>query len=115
MNGKAANTYAISLSNNSLNAIPRLRKTEIVAAMAPNLTALSRRFTYFSKRNLIERTGIIKETIAMQLEYSDIRRIVRSKRVKLSGGEVAIRSRNEKSIPEKAVIIEDSIRWPDGF
>ena len=83
--------------------------------MAPNITALPMRFTYFSKRNLIERTGIIKEHIAMQLEYNAIRRTIRSKREKLSGVEVAIRSRNEKSMPEKAVIIEDSIRWPDGF
>lgn len=115
MNGKAANAYAISLFNNPFKAIPRLRKTAIIAAMAPTLIAFSMRFTYLSKRNLIERIGIIKEHIAMQLEYNAIRRTKRLKRLKFSGVLVAIFSRNAKSMPEKDVNIEVSIRVPEGF
>jgi hypothetical protein len=45
MNGKAANAYASSLSNNPFRAIPRLRKTAINAAMAPTLIAFFMRFS----------------------------------------------------------------------
>jgi hypothetical protein len=74
MNGKAANAYAISLIINPLKANPRLRKTVMIAAKEPTLIAFSMRFTYLSKRNLIEIIGVIKEDIAMQLEYNAIRR-----------------------------------------
>ena len=50
----------------------------------------------------------------MQLEYNAIRRAKRLKRLKSSGGLVAIRSRNAKSIPEKDVNIEVSISLPEG-
>jgi hypothetical protein len=115
MNGKAANAYAISLFNNPFKAIPRLRKTAIIAAMVPTFIAFPMRSTYLSKPNLIERTGIIKQHIAMQLEYNAIRRTKRLKRLKSSGVLVAIFSRNAKSMPEKDVNIEVDINLPEGF
>ena len=45
MNGKAANAYASSLSNNPFRAIPRLRKTASNDAMAPTLIAFPMRFS----------------------------------------------------------------------
>jgi hypothetical protein len=66
------------------------------------------------KRNLIVKIGTIKEHIDMQLEYNAIRRAKRLKRLKSSGGLVAIRSRNAKSMPEKDVNIEVSISLPEG-
>jgi hypothetical protein len=115
MNGKAANAYAISLFNNPFKAIPRLRKTAIIAAMAPTLIAFSMRFTYLSKRNLIERIGIIKEHIAMQLQYNAIRSTKRLKGLKSSETVVDIFSRNAKSMPEKDVNIEVCIRVSAGY
>lgn len=54
-------------------------------------------------RSLVERIGVINEHIAIQLQYSAIRRIMRLKIVESLGIVVAIRSRNAKSIPEKEV------------
>jgi hypothetical protein len=56
----------------------------------------------------------MNEHIDMQLEYNAIRRTKRLKRLKSSGGDVAIRSRNAKSMPEKDVNIEVSISFPEG-
>ncbi len=58
--------------------------------------------------SLVERIGMIKERIAIQLQYNAIRRTIRVKIVESFSSVVAIRSRNAKSIPEKEVNIEVS-------
>jgi hypothetical protein len=59
-------------------------------------------------RSLVERTGMIKEHIAMQLQYSAIRSTKRLRTLKSLEVVVAIRRRNAKSMPEKDVNIEVS-------
>ena len=58
--------------------------------------------------SLVERIGMIKEHIAIQLQYNAIRRTIRVKIVESFGSVVAIRSRNANSMPEKEVNIEVS-------
>ncbi|HXT83741.1 MAG TPA: hypothetical protein VN704_05340 [Verrucomicrobiae bacterium] len=59
-------------------------------------------------RSLVERIGMIKEQIDIQLQYSAVSRKIRVKIVESLGSVVAIRSRNAKSMPEKEVNTEVS-------
>ena len=48
MNGKAASTYATSISNNPFRAIPRPKYTGTIAAIEPILIDVSVRLMYFN-------------------------------------------------------------------